>query len=394
MKKSLLSALALTPIVASGQGLFDIAPNDEALESVNVNYTAGVRVGYDSNLTPSTSEDNGSLRASTYIGFNAAKVADRATLEVYGRYTISYNFDTPAGVDDVEHEINLGLNYTYRFNERVRFSSRNTIGYGLEPDFNFGFANTREFNEYLYWSSDNSIGYKFSDKVGAFFGVGFDGTIFDGGNPNSDRKTVTPYTQWRYQLNPRTVLTAGYRYRFHFNETDRDAQSHIITAGFEHRVNPSAIFVVRAGVQIFDVDDGDTTTAPYIETAYRWSASSRTKFRAFARWGITSFNTSFLTDSFDINQNVRVGLAGTHQVSERLTVNGGIDYIFNDFQDSANGTLEDVTGNLANIYVGLNYRINQNLYFDATVNQTVSTSDLDARDFDRTRVSAGLSYSW
>ena len=52
MNKSIFAMVAMLPTVVSAQGLFDIAPNDEASSSVRLNYTAGVRVGWDSNITP------------------------------------------------------------------------------------------------------------------------------------------------------------------------------------------------------------------------------------------------------------------------------------------------------------------------------------------------------
>jgi hypothetical protein len=400
MKKVAFLLLAGVPTMVSAQGLFDIAPNDEAIEDVRLNFTAGVRLGYDSNTSPSSAavEEQDSTYLSAYIGASSVSISTRNTLEFYANYSANYYNDPPVGGDDLTNNFSGGVNYVYRFNERVRFSSRTHLGYELEPDYNYGLANTRAIEEYFFYSSDNSFGYKFSDRIGAYFGLSVSGVLYGDDISRSDVGTITPYTQFRYQYSPRTVLTAGYRASFGSRDTDRDSTSHIVTVGAEQRISATAVAVIRAGVQFYDVDGGESSTSPFFEAAYRASLSESTSFRAFAKYEITDYDTAFGAQSYDVNNNYRMGIAVTHRLRENVTLNSGLNVIFSDYEQSSDG-LSDEDSLQYNLFIGMNYKLSPDLYLDATVNHTIADSDVTAggalvRDYDRTRASIGVSYSF
>ena len=116
--------------------------------------------------------------------------------------------------------------------------------------------------------------------------------------------------------------------------------------------------------------------------------------RGFARYGFSNFDTSFQNGSYDENENFQLGIAATHQVNSRLSLRGGRDYIFNQYSESPQGRLPDEDVSLFNAYLGFGYKIGHNLTLTGSVNQTVATSDIDSRDYDRTRLSVGAEYTF
>ena len=82
----------------------------------------------------------------------------------------------------------------------------------------------------------------------------------------------------------------------------------------------------------------------------------------------------------------------------RLTGFGGVDYVFTSFEAGnqvggslAAGGQEEA---LVNMYVGLRAKLTEQLTGDCTINYTDSGSDFEGRDYDRLRLSAGVSYSF
>ena len=81
-----------------------------------------------------------------------------------------------------------------------------------------------------------------------------------------------------------------------------------------------------------------------------------------------------------------------------LSLNGGIDYIPTDYQsgvyvDGPNegASAPDGDEDLINAYIGVSVRFNDFLTGSASYNFTDSSSDDDRRDYNRNRISVGLS---
>jgi hypothetical protein len=394
MKNLIIVALAAIPSSVFSQGLFDIAPNDEASESVRINYSTGVSIGFDQNVNPGRSDEKSSSTFGAFIGANAITVNPRSTIDYYARYQGNFNTEDGSGSGSLFNNVNGGLSYTFRASERLRFSTRNSLGYELEPDYNYGFANTREIDEYLFWSSENSVGYTWTPKFGVFGGISVDGIQYANENKDANRKNFAPYIQGRYQLNPRTVITSSFRHSIHDNGPSNDASSNIISGGIEHRFSPSAVLVANLGVQFHETDGSGDQTSPHLEFAYRHKISEKTNFRTFVRYENTNYDTSFTGGTYEVNQNLRLGLAMNHDISSKLSLNAGVSYINSDYSDSGTIALPDDTTNLINVYTGFNYLMSRGMYLNGSVNATSSTSGIRERDYDRLRANLGVSYSF
>ena len=92
----------------------------------------------------------------------------------------------------------LGVNFTHRFSERLRFSSRNLLAYENEPDYDFGFAGDRRTGDYFRYSSSNTVGYRWSDRLGTQTGIAFNGVSYDDID-DSDYNQITFSHDFRYQ---------------------------------------------------------------------------------------------------------------------------------------------------------------------------------------------------
>ena len=396
-----VSALAVA--AAQGKGLYYV-PNDTE-ESIPLTWSVGISATYDDNTTPGGINDGDeTFSVNPYVGLSFVSVTPQTTWDVYARLGAIYYFDEPrgAGSDDIYGQARVGVNLTHRFNERLRLTSRNFLAYELEPDYSYGFATSRQSGEYFYWETDNSLGYRWTERFATISGFTLTGLNYDSSVPNSDRFTWTLYNQFRYQLSPQSVLTASYRY----SETDgdglaTDSTNQYLLVGIEHRFTPNTIAIVNVGAQIRDVDgiNGDDSTNPYAEINLRTQVNTQFAVRGFLRYGVEDYDTVFgvapTAIQYDERLTLRVGVSGTYEISPSLALYGGVDVISTQFDSgrvlATGASAGDQDETLVNAYIGASLKFNEILTGSLTYNFTDSNSDFANRDYDRNRITVGLS---
>lgn len=414
MKRSLLSTLAAaTAIGAANASLY--YTQDEAQESLPLKWTVGANLTWDDNVNPTAvgvGADDEALSINPYVGLSFVSITPQTTWDVYARVGAIYYFDEPEalGSEDLYGQARAGVNFTHRVSERLRFSSRNFISYELEPDYSYGYSTSRQVGEYLYWQTDNAVGYRWTERLATYTGFTLSGLDYDSNVPNSDRFTWTVYNQFRYQVSPQTVATAEYRYsQVSGNGFASDSENHYLLVGAEHRFSPNTIMIARVGAQFRQMDgvgDGDSTD-PYAEVTFNTNVNEQFRVRSFLRYGVEDYDTvvtasgfiggtpvTTLTE-FDAKATLRIGVSGEYDLSQMLSLFGGVDYINSDYDDGrAVGTPVPFGGNptedLINAYVGLSVKFTENLYGNVSYNYTDSSSDLPGREYDRNRVSVGV----
>lgn len=408
MKRSLFSTLAVASSLGVAQGnLYHI--QDEAQDSLPLKWSAGVNLTWDDNVNPTAGGLGGnedSVSINPYVGVTFVNITPQTTWDVYARIGAIYYFDQPAaaGSEDIYTQSRVGVNWTHRVSERLRFSSRNFLSYELEPDYAYGFSTTRQLGEYLYWQTDNSVGYRWTERLATYTGFTLTGLDYDDVVQNQDRFTWTLYNSFRYQLTPQTVLTADYRY----SQTDgadlsSDYTDHYLLGGVEHRFSPNTILVARVGAQFHESEaiGGGDSTSPYVEATVRTQVNDQFSVRGFARYGVEGYDTvrnvGAALYEFDDRQTFRLGVSGEYSFSPMLSLFSGLDYIPATFDDgrlvgggpapaSAGGFDEDVF----NAYLGVSVKFNEMLYGTLSYNYTDSSSDFAGQSYDRNRVSLGV----
>jgi hypothetical protein len=337
-------------------------------------------------------------------------ISPQSTLDVYVRLGAAYYFDSPPSMrNDLTPDSRVGVNWTRRFTERLRFSTRNFVSYEFEPNYAYGFATSRQNDPYLFWSTDNSIGYRWTERLATYSGFSLTGLEYDSVVQSQNRLTLGLYNQFRYQLDPRSVLTFDYRYaQTNADGFASDSSSQYILLGIEHRFSPNTILIAKGGAQIrkSDAPRGNDGTNPFFEMAVRSRINQQFSVRAFARYSAEVYDTTrglvgaggVALYDFDDRRTFRLGISSEYTVSPTVSIFGGVDYVPADFDE---GRLVSLTPgaplrvggigeDLFNAYVGISVRFMDSLYGTLSYNYSDSSSDFAGYSYDRNRVSIGL----
>jgi hypothetical protein len=401
--KHFVFSLFLIPC-AYGSALYTLGDIDQ--ESLPLNWTLSIDGIYDDNTSPGiVGAKDQTFAVDTNVGVSYRKVNAQTTLDVYARLGVLYYLDAPVaiGADETYGQARAGLTLNHSFNERVRFVSTNYLGYELEPNYVQGFASSRTGSaQYFFLSSENAVGYRWTERFGTFSGIR--AFIFDLDQvQNSDRVTAEYFNQFRYQLNPQSVLTSEYRYSSTSgSEQSSDIVSHFFLVGTERRFSATNTLVVSAGAQMQESDrsSSDSNVSPYLEFNLNTAVNSQFSLQSFVRYGSEVFDTvvdlPFVGISeYDQRLTLRVGVNGAYQLNPSITLNAGVNLVNTSFENGrrldTSASVLDADENLINAHIGTTLRITEYLNGNLTYNFTNSSSDLVARDFDRNRVSIGLS---
>jgi len=381
---------------ASAQSLFDLAPSNDDSEPLPLTWTAGAGIGYDDNAVPTVTaggSDESSLYGSAYVGASFLSRTPSTTTEFFARLGIIHYFeDIDVGainIDQSSATAGIGLNWTNRISERLRFVSRNRLAYELEPDYSEGFMASRSNGNYLRWSTDNAVGYRWSERLGTYTGIRYEDVSYDDVN-GFDRSIVTFYNDFRYQLSPQTVATFTYRLSEVDGDTVSDSTNHYFLVGLEHRFSPTTVGTIKAGVQNRDVDGGDDNSSPYVEASLRSQMNEQFGVRAYARYGVEDYSRFAGGAAFEGAETLRIGLSGNYGVSEQLSLNAGVNYVSTTFVDRVGGG-PDVDEELLNLFVGFRLQLSETMWLDGKYNFEDLTSDVvGPREYDRNRISLGI----
>ncbi len=388
------SLLLLGSTSASAQGLLAVQRAADFTRAEPVTWSIGVNGGYDSLKYGESNEffpDIESFFIQGGVGATYTKV-DRRTpwsFDIDGGI-INYLDDAPRN-DDTFYSARAAFNIAHEISERLKISNNAFGTYEVEPNTAMGASTTLWNGQYFYGYENFNLSYAWSRRITTTTSYTIDSIRYqdDFVSQSEDRLSQLVAQQVSYALTPRTSLTAEYRYRMvnFLNRSDVDYRSHYILAGIDHAWSQRLSASVRGGVEMFSSDRTDST-APYGEFALNYAADRTTSIRWFSALGFDGTEIQ----NFDSRYSFRTGINATHQVDRRLTLNGGLSYVYSDFDGG--DISPSITENSILASAGLSYLLWSNISMNAQYSYTILDSEDPTRDFDRNRVSLGMSASF
>src|SRR5436190_18185798 len=224
------------------------------LPAVPVQITAGLEMGYDDNVTLSSS-GQGSVFARENVVLTYARPSERTQVSLIGVGRFSQYFDV-SGQNEASGNVTMSL--THNFSSRLSFYASLYGTYQNQPNItsNDGPQNVRTpfsdtvdiyaltYHWLLRFSTVTS--YRF-ERVQYFSSS--TGTSTASSTANSQNRVQNTFReQFQFSLTSRTVLVGEYRFEtINYDTAPTDSTSHFLLAGINHNLTEHLIVHARAG---------------------------------------------------------------------------------------------------------------------------------------------------
>ncbi|MCB1097860.1 MAG: outer membrane beta-barrel protein [Verrucomicrobiae bacterium] len=372
---------------AQAQGLLSIGADNDFEANLPFTVTLATAVGYDSNSNQAPDgfdeADTGFWQGGVVVAYASGSPVTK--VKVGGQYSGFYYFDTQPNQDDWFHNFRATLNVTHSASRRLQLGFNGWVAYEFQPDFAIGQTSSRVRDQYTFGYANFSAAYMISPAITSVTNYTFNGVYYDEDNAD-DRVSHLISQQFKYLVSRLTALTAEYRFGITEYDSGRnDYKSHYALIGANHAFSRQLTASIAGGAEFTEFDSGGDTTNPYFEGALNYRLAEETTLRWYNRYGYDATNAG----THQKRLSYRTGLTATQKFGPYLSGNAGVHYIHQTFENGF--AASDRDDDVVYLTVGLDYQILDNVVLNSSYSYTNLSSDAELLEYDRSRVSLGVS---
>jgi hypothetical protein len=349
-----------------------------------------VRGGYDTNVFTSTLDPISSLYTNGTIGLVYKFGGERLRIETDLTAGVTYYFSRPGKKQDYSLDWTVVANYDAT--ARLSFSLDNRISYLSQPDFYISGADAQRLGDYWYTSTGIGMTYIIRPRLSSVTKYTYDSLTYvePALNDIYGRIDQTLSQSLQYLLFPTTkaILEVQVRPTIYY-VADYDTTAFSVLTGFDHQFNPRFTWNLRFGGEAREsqnpIQGTQTTFNPNVSSDLSWTFSERTT----ASWNLTyASEPASGTFGASVRQTFRTGLNGSLGLTSRITLNGGLYYQHNLYEQSA-GT--DFQEDIFSGTLGVTFQISRNWTVNALYQYVSDTyKDLPGLGYERSIIYAGV----
>lgn len=343
-------------------------------------------IGYDSNMASSSVNDDGSFY--TQAGFLLSYATGNRTTSysLGGRFNTTY-YGSSATTDDLFYNARLSFAIRHRASSQLTISDRAYVAYEFEPDYEIGASTSRRTDQYLYAYNNLSASYAWNRRVSTVTGYTVSGIEYQESALKGENRISNLFSQQiRYAMSKVTTLTAEYRFGLtDYDNGFNDYVSHYFLLGADQSFSRNLSGSIRGGLELREFDNRGSREAPYVEGALNQRIGDLTSARAYTRIGLDSNELG----SYEEHFAWRTGVTLNHRFTKDLVGNAGLHYIHSSYTDSP--IAADFDEDLISLSLGATYQFHKNLAVYASYYFTNTSSENSFREYDRHRLTLGVS---
>ena len=281
------------------------------------------------------------------------------------------------------------FNVEHQFSERLKVSNNFYLTYGTNPSNAFGYGATSALwnGQFLYGYNNLNVSYAWTPRFSTTTSYTFDGIEYD--DPavatSQNRYSHLLAQQFAYKTSQRTSLTAEYRYRMtdYTKSAFQNYHSHFALVGVDHAWSENLSGSARVGAEFYQ-NATVSKTQPYAEAAVNYAVARQTQLRWFSMLGFNGALLGSYSSSYGVNTGVQVN----HQISKRVSVNGGASYAHSEL---TGGPIARQTQDSVFLNAGIGYQLMDNVNLNANYSFSTQLSNNPLVEFNRNTVSLGAS---
>ncbi len=323
-----------------------------------------VREGYDSNVFTTRTNPESSFYTNFAAGMNYNFGSSRLRLASSLGGGITYYYTRPG--DKIDWTGNFALSATYLATPRLTLSIATNTAYLAQPDLTIVGGTNRQDGDYFYTNTSLSGSYQWSDIISTVTGYNLTAFYYIDENLNDNQgrvdQTVSQSVNWLWK--PKTTLLVEYRINpIIYFDADLNQLGHYMLLGFDQVFNPRAFWNFRIGAQVNfnnnQTDGQSIYVGPFMESIFRYQLGPASYVSWNMRYGTEASGLNDVTQ----RQTFRTGLILSHLITQRLSVNIGMNYQIN-YYDQAN-VIQSFTENIIQASVGMTFKVTRSLSLQA-----------------------------
>lgn len=368
------------------------------LPAVPVQITAGVDMGYDDNVTLSSS-GQGSVFARENVVLTYARPSERTQVSLIGVGRFSQYFDV-SGVNETAGNVTLSL--THDFSSRLSFYASVFGTYQNQPNFQSNVGPQNVVSPFFDTVDIFSLTYHWSSRLSLVTSYTFERVqYFSSSNGNSQNGVQNTLTQNRIQntfseelqfnLTGRTVLVGEYRFEaIDYDTAPLNSTTNFLLAGINHNLTEHLMVHLRGGESFRSLENEGNMASPYLEGTLGYTRSNHS-----LNWTTSYGYESPTATGVTTTKTLRTGLNLTYDLTSRLSSTTGV-YYHHDDNSGGTGTATSSTGtqNSLDLTLGLRYTVNKHFTLNLDYNHTMQSSSGSTPGYSRNRYSGGVTYTY
>ena len=368
------------------------------LPAVPVQITAGVDMGYDDNVTLSSS-GQGSVFARENVVLTYARPSERTQVSLIGVGRFSQYFDV-SGLNETAGNVTLSL--THNFSSRLSFYASVYGTYQNQPNFqsNVGpqnvvspfFDTVDIFSLTYHWSSRLSLVTSYTFERVQYFSSS-NGNSQNGVQNTSDQNRIqnTFSEEFQFSLTRRTVLVGEYRFEaIDYDTAPLNSTTNFLLAGINHNLTEHLMVHLRGGESFRSLENEGNMASPYLEGTLGYTRSNHS-----LNWTTSYGYESPTATGATTTKTLRTGLNLTYDLTSRLSSTTSV-YYHHDDNSGGTGTATSSTGtqNSLDLTLGLRYTVNRHFTLHLDYDHTMQSSLGSTPGYSRNRYSGGVTYTY
>lgn len=399
MKSNFYKAVLLAGVFAGSAhafSLYDTAPSVGLPQSHAIKYNTYVRLGYDSNMDSSYSDET----ASCYV--NAGLGASYADFESVNK--ISYNFNIGATKYLKESEgsgksmyadCGLSASIAHSISARSTYMASLSLTYSPEPDYASGISASRRQGDCLYWSFNNSYNQSIDARWSWNVSAGYSGNLYSETEYQSDdRQYLNCGAGLNYRSSELLTYQVNFSYRFDRRDVGYNSDNYTVTLGFSRSLDPVSSCSGSLGLQTKQIH-GDVILSPNLHLGYNRKVTEGLSMNTYLSLSNENVDTYRVNGNYLSDMTWRLGANCSYRLSPDVAFNFGLSLVQSKYSEGTRG-MADETNITVNPSVGMSYNFSSDMVGSINYSYTWYNTDRAGTSdgYNRHNISTGLTYTF
>ena len=324
----------------------------------------GADVGYNSNVLLTSVDQQASGTASANVGVQYLAERPRFQFETRLQAAVTIFENRPGG--DRQNTFSAFFDAAYQFRPRLDFNLSFSSSYQAQPDPDVQGGSFAENGSFLVTNLSFNTAYELAPRLSMVGTYTFDSIQYDEESVNQSAgfESNTLSLTANRLLSPKRTILGVLRYNgVSYAEEGQGSDGIILLAGITESVSPRFEWTLRAGAEFRslrnpdpNIEDAPTEyLGPFVEGELEYSYAPNSTILGTLRYGTEPSGVSGLV----IRQSFRLGLSANHQFGRRVSLQTGLNYVSDNFDQP--GEAADSTQTITSASAALSYKLNPTL---------------------------------